>query len=387
MDTQTNLTHMVKVYPLIDEQNSFDAMSLRLQQEPKIAIDIEADSMYHFKEKICLIQLATSTEIYIIDPLAISDMEPLKPIFANPSILKVFHGGDYDIRSLYRDFQIQVNPLFDTELASRFCGIRESGLSSVLKKFFNIHLDKTFQKKDWSKRPLLDTMIDYAIKDVAYLLPLADILLKKLDTAERMDWIQEECDLLSKSRPAVKTDQPLFLKCKGIGKLSPQHLYVFEELLKYRMQLGEMKDRPVFKVMSNETLLDIAIKLPKSKRALEIIGSLSPKQLKMYGKSILEIVKQSSTIEHKDIPQYPKRSYEPDTPDLTKRMNYLKQWRDIQSKMLNIDASLILNRAQMHEISYHNPMDEVTLGQLNVLRQWQMRHFGQQILQALTGKY
>jgi ribonuclease D len=130
---------------VIDTAADLEEISRSLEREKTVAVDLEADSMYHYKEKVCLIQIATEKISVVIDPLAIKDLSPLKPIFSNPDIEKIFHGADYDVRSLYRDFKIRINNLFDTELACRFLGIKETGLQAVLKTFFNVNVDNKYQ--------------------------------------------------------------------------------------------------------------------------------------------------------------------------------------------------------------------------------------------------
>ena len=196
-----------------------NAAARQLAKTDAIAFDLEADSMYHFQEKVCLIQIATDTVTLVIDPLKLDDLSPLKPVMANPRIRKVLHGADYDIRSLYRDFNIAVRNLFDTELASRFLGIRESGLDAVLQARFGVHLDKKYQRKDWSKRPLPQAMMDYAAGDVHHLLPLAALLENELLAKGRLSWVREECDVLRQVRSPEQNNAPLFLHFKGAGRL------------------------------------------------------------------------------------------------------------------------------------------------------------------------
>jgi len=160
-------------YQLIETLSELKTVADLFKKEKAIAIDLEADSMYHFKEKVCLVQMATHDINVVIDPLKIYDLSPLKPLFENRGIKKIFHGADYDVRSLYRDFKININNLFDTQLACMFLGIRETGLEAVVKKWFKVGLDKKYQRKDWSKRPLPWDMMAYAAKDTLYLLPLA----------------------------------------------------------------------------------------------------------------------------------------------------------------------------------------------------------------------
>jgi ribonuclease D len=121
---------------MIDSIPKLEKFAGRLEKQKIIGVDLEADSMYHFKEKVCMIQIATQHATAVIDPLQIKNLSVLKPVFRRADIQKIFHGADYDVRSLYRDFRISVNNLFDTELACRFLGYRESGLEAVLKNRF-----------------------------------------------------------------------------------------------------------------------------------------------------------------------------------------------------------------------------------------------------------
>jgi len=121
-------------YLLVKDGSNLGRIAAGLERETVIGVDLEADSMFHYQEKVCLIQISTSLQNILLDPLWLGDLSALFPVFANPNIRKVFHGADYDIRSLYRDFGIEVNSLFDTQIAARFLGIRETSLASLLKE-------------------------------------------------------------------------------------------------------------------------------------------------------------------------------------------------------------------------------------------------------------
>ena len=164
-----------------------------LGQAKIIGVDLEADSMHHYFEKVCLLQIATESASYVMDPLALRDLSALHPVFSNPRIRKVFHGADYDIRSLYRDFRLEVENLFDTQLACKFLGLRESGLEVLLRSRFQVELNKKYQRADWSQRPLSLEMVEYAAMDGRYLIPLARMLEKELEEKSRLSWVEEEC--------------------------------------------------------------------------------------------------------------------------------------------------------------------------------------------------
>src|SRR5512136_2826215 len=187
----------------------------RMSGEPLLAWDLEADSMHHYREKVCLLQISTPTENLVIDPLAGLDLSSLAPIMADPAIRKVFHGADYDIRSLYRDFGIEVRNLFDTMVACQFLGEKEVGLAAVLLKRFGAELDKRYQKADWSKRPLSAEVIEYAVRDTSLLIGLYGQLADELRTKGRLAWVEEESQLLAGVRHVPREVDRPFMRFKG----------------------------------------------------------------------------------------------------------------------------------------------------------------------------
>jgi ribonuclease D len=355
----------------------------QFQREKAVAVDLEADSMYHFKEKVCLVQIATKKISVMVDPLMIEDLSPLKPLFSNPGIRKVFHGADYDIRSLYRDFNISINNLFDTELASRFLGLKESGLQSVLKMFFNVDIDKKYQKKDWSKRPLSKEMTAYASKDVMYLLPLAEILIRRLKDIGRLDWVREECDDLAKVRPDLTDSGPLFLRFKGAGRLKSRSLAVLEALLQFRKQVAEEKDKPLFKIIGNDSMMKIATARPVSLRRLKHVNTLSDRQMSMYGNDVVQVVASALKIPDHELPVYLSRKPPVLPRGAPKRIKALKTWRASTARTLKIHPGMLCNNALINALAVKEPVDENALDAIAGIKQWQKRVFGKEIVQVL----
>lgn len=374
---------MKSTYILIDNDSDLKKIARRLSREKDIAVDLESDSMYHFREKVCLLQVATKTENFIIDPLKITDLSPLKPVFRNENIQKVFHGADYDIRSLFRDFQFEVHTLFDTQLASRFLGYEETGLEALLQKFFAISLNKRYQKKDWSQRPLPREMMDYAANDAIHLIPLARILEKKLREKKRLQWVKEECILLSQVRPPINNHGPLYLNFKGASSFGPKNLAVLEALLQLRRQIAKKKDKPLFKVFQNAAIAKIARSAPRSKKRLSEIQALSNTQIDMYGNSIIAAIKKAHQIDPKNLPVYPKKR----TPVIKirdqERIKVLKDWKERKSKELGIEPALILGKSIVAAIAMGNPKTIKDLKAIKEVKSWQIKAFGKEMLSVL----
>jgi ribonuclease D len=377
------LTRDAQRYMIIDSISKLRELTSELAEQRIIGVDLESDSMYHFKEKVCLIQIASTQATAIIDPLQIKNLSLLEPLFRRADIQKVFHGADYDVRSLYRDFRIAVNNLFDTELACRFLGFKESGLNAVLKKKYNIQLDKKNQRKDWSKRPLPEDMVAYAAKDVHYLIPLAESLQQELIQKGRLSWVQEECNYLSGVRPAPVDSEPLFLGFKGAGKLGPKGLAVLEELLQLRRKIARQQDRPLFRIIGNKSILMLAEARPLSRRKLPETGALGSKQVDRYGKDVIAAVKKALHRPAKDLPKYPRKTSPMVPAIVAKRVKELRNWRDLLAKKLQIDPAIICTRAQISALAVQRPQNVDSLTKNNDLKTWQIAEFGKDIVDIL----
>lgn len=371
-------------YQVIDTISGLENVSRILEKEKAVAVDLEADSMYHFKYKVCLVQMATEKLAIVVDPLQVKDLSSLKSLFSNPDIKKIFHGADYDVRSLYRDFNIEINNLFDTELACRFMGNEGTSLEAVLRKYLNINLDKKYQKKDWSKRPLPQEMIDYAARDVKYLLTLAEICEKELKNKGRFAWVLEECDYLSKVRPVLSGKEPLFLKFKGAGRLKSRSLGVLEALLQFRKSVAEKKDKPLFKIFGNNSIMKIATEKPVTLRRLKRIKVLSGKQIHIYGNDLIEVVAGALKIPERKLPVYPKKKALSLSYEVPKRIKTLKSWRASKARALEIDPGIICNNALITSIAIQNPVDRRTIGRIKEMKNWQKKEFSREIVEVLN---
>ncbi len=370
-------------YELVSSPKDLHSLAAALEGEPVLAVDLEADSMFHFQEKVCLVQLAVPRRNAILDTIAVRDLTPLKPIFRNPDIRKVFHGADYDVRSLYRDFEVRISGLFDTQLACRFLGYKETGLEAVLKQMFGVSVDKKYQRRDWSQRPLPMEMLDYAAGDVRYLVPLSQRLEAELAEKGRLAWVQEECRLLSKVRPAAAEEKPLFLSCKGAGRLDPRGLAVLERLLRLRRRLASQKDRPPFKVFNSQSLLTLAESRPDSMAALEKNAALSRHQIERHGREVLAAIQKAMDLPVAELPRYPRQKPKSISAAVSDRIQRLRRWRDAQARRLKIEPSLICSKTAMNSIAERKPLKTEDLAEVDGLRQWQRKAFAKDMLSAL----
>jgi ribonuclease D len=186
-------------YRLVTNPSDWQRCLAQLQKYPRLAIDLEANSLFAYREQVCLIQISIPNQDYIVDPLAKIDLSPLGAIIGDPAVEKVFHAAEYDLLLIKREFGWRLQNLFDTMWATRILGYDRCGLANILESFYGVSLDKKHQRANWCKRPLTTSQLAYARMDTHYLLRLRDDLAAELDeagrTAEARETFAEQSDV------------------------------------------------------------------------------------------------------------------------------------------------------------------------------------------------
>ncbi len=368
--------------PILADPSALAEFAAQLHRESVIAVDLEADSLHSYQDKVCLLQFSTPTTTVLVDPLAIGDLSSLKEVLADPAVRKLFHAADYDIRSLDRDFGITIKGLFDTMIACQFLGEEKVGLADILNKYFGVQLDKRYQRADWSKRPLEEGMVRYAAEDTRHLHKLAEILEARLVAKGRLAWAEEEFALLEKVRHNSSSG-PLFLRFKKAGTLEPRQLAVLEALLQWRNAEARRRDCPPFKVLNNAPLLEIAQTMPENSRRLAAIEGMAPRLIDRYGEPILAAVESARGVAEKDLPVYPRGEVRQRDPEVDARLALLKKWRLKAAKELEMDPGILINNALLEDISRRKPGSVDQLAGLEMMKNWQRQVLGAGIIAAL----
>ncbi|MBW1851877.1 MAG: HRDC domain-containing protein [Deltaproteobacteria bacterium] len=370
-------------YVLVDRRSELEQVTAGLRKETAIGVDLEADSLFHYQEKVCLLQISAPSQNILIDTLALRDLSPLVPIFSDPGIRKIFHGADYDIRSLYRDFGIEVNSLFDTQIAAVFLGIKEPGLANLLKKRLGITVEKKYQKKDWSARPLPKPMLEYAALDAVHLLSLAHMLEEELRPKGRLFCFEEECERLSKVRATQSDCSHFFLKFKGAGRLDPRSLTVLEKVLRFRDGMAKKLDRPPFKVFGNAQVMKMVREKPRTLNELKEKECLSPKQIKGFGRALSKKIDKALNLPKDLLLIYPKKAGRRIGPKEAKRVKALKQWREKRASELDVDPALVCSNSRIQSLAVMQPRVPNDLEGISEMRNWQRKVFGNEICSIL----
>jgi len=353
-----------------------------LAAESTIAVDLEADSMHNYQEKVCLIQVSTLERTVLIDPLTATDLSSLKPVLADPAIRKIFHAADYDLRSLSRDFDLEVNGLFDTMICAQLLGEDRIGLADLLRKYFSVELDKKYQRADWSQRPLPTEMVHYAAEDTRHLHRLVEILEERLVEKGRMSWCTEEFALMEQVRFA-DNDGPICLRFKGAGLLSQRELGVLEKLLQWREQEGAKHNKPVYKIIGNKTIIELVHRTPREMGHLRGIEGLSPRLMERYGRALLNAIREGVKIPEEELPKFPRQPRRAKDPSLEERVKTLKKWRQAEAAKYDLEPGVLINNAALEVLALAKPQSLAELKEVAGLKNWQKEELGESLLEAL----
>ena len=316
-----------------------------------LAIDLEADSFHHFREKVCLVQLSFAGRDLLVDPLGGVSLAPLRSVLQERSVRKVMHGADYDLRLLGRDHGIAVAGVFDTMIAARLTGERAFGLAALLEKHLGVRLDKKHQRADWSRRPLPPAMTAYAVEDTRHLAELAARLRGRLTELSRLEWAEEEFRRLEGVRWSESVEPEPWRKIKGATALSPRELAVLREVAAVREEMARARDLPLFRVLRDEVVLELARRRPPAGEALqEIAGLPRPFLAGSAAGALLSAVARAEALPADALPEVRRGVRVRVAPEFEERVKRLRDARDRLAEELDLDPSLLAPRGTLEAV-------------------------------------
>ena len=355
-----------------------------LARSPTIAMDTESNSLYAYQEKVCLIQISLPAGDFILDSLAVSDLESLRPVLTDPGIEKIFHAVEYDLICLRRDFGFELNNLFDTMVAARTLGWKKVGLASILEERYGVTMNKRFQRADWGRRPLTPEQLAYARLDTHFLIPLRNELKAELLAAGRWEEAREEFEratlaIISLSLPGATYGPQGFWRIAGARDLKPQQQAVLRELYLYRDAIARRLNRPPFKVIGDLTLLGVAQDLPSTGAKLKELPGMTPGQLHRHQQGILSAVHKGKTASPPKLPRTDRVSDE-----VLARYDALHAWRKKRAAIRGVESDVILPREVLWELARRAPRASQDLLAVPGLMPWRRETYGEEILAVLN---
>ncbi|AQQ72389.1 Ribonuclease D [Limihaloglobus sulfuriphilus] len=366
---------MTVAYLYVDNDKTLQTAIEHIKLAERVAVDIEADSLHNYNEKVCLIQITTNGENFIIDPFAKMDLRKLLNLLKKKPL--IFHGGDYDLRMLYHTYQFKPEaPVFDTKIAAQFMGMDQLGLATVIKELYNIKIDKAHQTSDWSKRPLSPTQLQYACLDTHFLHEIAEHYESKLKRKKRFDWYVETCERIAIA--AIENHDNNGHKdpwrIKGYSKLHPGQLRYLKEVWQWREETAQKRDIPPFKVMRNEVMLLISKwAFHNPFRSVKRFRNLPKKLTDEEISSLRETIRKGKDVPKDQWPsQYRKVEKHRRSPSNKAIVAELKEKIEKKAKKMGLSTSTLITSRCIDKISRCCPVNEQELRENTNMYEWQI---------------
>ena len=350
-----------------------------------IALDTEGASFHRFVDRIYLLQLSTREKSAVIDPLPIGSPAELGALLEDRAVEIVFHDADYDLRLLHQDYGWRTTNIFDTRIAAQLLGLKSFGLAALLERYFEVKLDKKHQRADWSMRPLTRDMLDYAAQDTMYLLELRDRLKEALERAGRWSWAKEEFERLEGTRWEPEEAGQGFLRMKGARDLNRRELALLRELVTWRDDVARAMDRATFRVIGNETLLELSKAAPRTREAIGEVRGVPRGILDKRGEEMVAAIERGLAVPDDELPRFPRAARWDRDPDFDSRASALKTVRDAAAQRLDIDPGVLCSRERLEAVARKNPDSLEELATMPELRRWQVAELGEGFVKALHG--
>ncbi len=332
---------------VIDTPERLAEALTELEHASWLGIDTEADSLHAYPEKLCLMQLSHPGGELLVDPLAGLDLSPLLVILGRHTLL--LHGGDYDLRLMYRSWRFVPRAIFDTMSAARLVGCRRFGLTDLVHKFLGLTLEKGPQKANWGQRPLTPRMTAYAEADARYLKPMQEQLSAELARLGRLEWHREVCERIVKDATQLTPpDLNLVWRLRGSHALDRQGLAVLRAVWKWREEEAVRANRPTFHILNHERVVELA--------AAAVRWGTVPNQLPRHltprrRQGLVQAIESAMTIPPDELPEKIRHEHKRLPLSVGRRAAVLREKRDQRAAELSLDPSFVASRTQLLELA------------------------------------
>jgi ribonuclease D len=349
-------------YVYVRERAAMERLIQRIGAAERVAVDTEADSLHNYFEKVCLVQLSLGDEHHLVDPLCGLDLNGLLEALADKQL--ILHGGDYDLRMMRGSMGFRPRgEIFDTMIAAQLLGFEQIGLAALIERYFDVTIGKVGQKSDWSRRPLSENQLRYAVNDTRFLERLADRMHGDLDERGRVVWHRESCRAMVKSTGRDDTRDPEEAwRIKGAGRLTRRQLAYLRELWRWRDQHARSANLPAFRVLGNQEVLGL-VRWAESHPGVPLHqGPKLPRNIVGAQLTALEeAIGRVAGMDETGWPEPRKRDHDAPRNDCIEEINSLRAECAQIARELEIAASTLAPRAALEAIARSRPrtVDEI----------------------------
>jgi len=333
-----------------DIESLADAIETLLSA-PVVAVDTEFMRERTYYARLCLVQLGTAEESFVVDALALEGkLGPLARLLTAPHIVKVVHAGSQDVETLLRATGSTVAPVFDTQIAATLAGFpAQVGYAQLVKELLGVHVDKSDTFSDWAARPLTQEQIEYAEADVRYLPQLYERLRDQLEREGRLAWLAEEFEQLADPQTYEADPREQYRRVKRAPSLDRRGLAVLRELAAWRETEAQRRDIPKRWLISDESLVEIARRTPDSAAEISKIRGVSDKVAARNGAALIAAVRAGQAVAEDELPQLPRKDRIPSSAQAV--ADLLSAVLRVRAREHNVAATLLASRDELERFA------------------------------------
>ena len=365
---------------MIETTAALEDACTRLAQSDFITIDTEFLRETTFWPQLCLIQMASPTLEVLVDPLAKGlDLKPFFELMANPGVVKVFHAARQDIEIIHHLGNLVPHPIFDTQVAAMVCGFGDSiSYDQLVQRTTGAHIDKTSRFTDWSRRPLSDKQLEYALADVTHLRDVYAALKEQLEREGRAGWLTEEMAILESAGTYDIHPDDAWLRLKARLR-KPSELAILKFVAAWREREARSRNVPRSRVLKDDAIFEIAQQQPKDTEALSRLRTI-PKgwERSASGSAVVEAVNAALALPKSEMPHAPKPTRSPEGSGAA--VELLKVLLKLIADREGVAAKVIANTDDLEKIAAEGEDADVA-----ALHGWRRDLFGDTALKLISG--
>ncbi|MDR2587495.1 MAG: ribonuclease D [Coriobacteriales bacterium] len=363
----------------IDTQQALEDFVVQCTAATTLAIDTEFLREKTYYPQLCLLQLATESQVAIIDPLASLDLQTLVPLFTDERITKVFHAGDQDRLILYQALGTITKPVFDTQRAALLLGLPEQmSLVTLVRHYHGISLEKGESFSDWLRRPLAPAQLAYAADDVRYLPDIYNTMVSELKSRGRLTWLNDDFRAMEDEELYRVDCEEVWKKLKGISSLKSSQLATVRAVASWREHLAQQRNLPRKWILTDELLVEVARKQPTSLEELFQIRGIKDRLGMRWSQEMLASV---AAAGEQAPGAWPVREQtQGRRASTTAKLDLMNALLHHRAKELHIASSFLTNRDELVSLAAG------TRKGLMILKGWRRELIGDELLRLLDGE-
>ncbi|MCZ4287915.1 ribonuclease D [Hoeflea alexandrii] len=366
---------------MITTTEALAAFCARLAKHDFVTVDTEFLRETTYWPELCLIQMAGPDDEGIVDPMAKGlDLKPFFELMGDPSVIKVFHAARQDIEIVVKLGDLVPHPIFDTQVAAMVCGFGESiSYDQLVSRITGAAIDKSSRFTDWSRRPLSDKQLDYALADVTHLRDVYLELVSRLEAEGRGDWVADEMAVLE-ARSTYEIEPSDAWKRLKMRVKKPAELCVLQHVAAWREREAKSRNVPRGRVIKDDAIYEIAQQQPRDAEALSRLRTI-PRgwERSQQGATLVEIVNEALETPKEAMPRLPRQKQTPEGAQAS--IELLRVLLKLTVEKENVAAKIIANADDLEAIAVDGEDADVP-----ALKGWRRELFGERALKLIRGE-